>query len=113
MMGYNVAYCPEATVFLKGPLTVRDIIKQRRRIYVGHRQIKFLLGKKIPTMKMVSWKQIVTASPMRGLKGNFFTLLFLILQATALLLSVWDFYTGNLPYKWNIAETTKSLRYGI
>lgn len=111
--GYKTAYCPEAKVFLKGPSTIRDFIKQRRRVFVGHRQMRFLLGKDIPTMKMPRWSQIADACPFTGIKGRVYAMVFILLQAIAVLLSKWDFYTHNLPYKWPIAETTKSLRYGV
>lgn len=111
--GHKIKYCPEATVFLKGPSTIRDLIKQRRRIYVGHYQLKFLLGKNIPTMKRPTWSLIVEACPTNGMKGRIYALFFILLQLIALLLSKWDFYTQNLPYKWSMVETTKSFQYGI
>ena len=106
--GSLVEYCPDAKVFLKGTLTLGDMIKQRRRIFVGHRQIRFLFGKKIPTMSL-KWNQLMGALPMRDWKTGLFVVIFILIQFVALLLSVFDFYFGNLPYKWEIAETTKTL----
>ncbi len=36
----RMLYVPEAIVYNKGPMTVRDFLKQRRRIYAGHLQIR-------------------------------------------------------------------------
>ena len=36
----RMVYVPEAVVYNKGPMTVRDFLKQRRRIYAGHLQIR-------------------------------------------------------------------------
>jgi biofilm PGA synthesis N-glycosyltransferase PgaC len=38
--GLRMVYVPEAVVYNKGPMTVRDFLKQRRRIYAGHLQIR-------------------------------------------------------------------------
>src|SRR5579859_4031904 len=38
--GLRMIYVPEAVVYNKGPMTVRDFLKQRRRIYAGHLQIR-------------------------------------------------------------------------
>ncbi len=42
--GYKLAYAPRAIVYNKGPETVRDFIKQRRRIGNGHLQVKLTTG---------------------------------------------------------------------
>ena len=34
--GYSIRYCPDAIVYNKGPETVSEFIKQRKRIYLGH-----------------------------------------------------------------------------
>jgi poly-beta-1,6-N-acetyl-D-glucosamine synthase len=39
-LGYQLIYEPACVVYNKGPLTVRDFLKQRRRIYAGHLQIR-------------------------------------------------------------------------
>ncbi len=38
--GLRMVYVPEAVVYNKGPMTVRDFLKQRRRIYAGHLLIR-------------------------------------------------------------------------
>lgn len=109
--GYKTKYCPNAIVYLKGPSTIRDIIGQRRRVYVGHRQLKLTLGKTPNTMKWPKWKRILKACPFLGIRGRIYAIAFILLQTIALLLSLWDFHIhmGNLPYKWPIAKTTKRL----
>ena len=37
-LGYQLIYEPECVVYNKGPVTVRDFLKQRRRIYAGHQK---------------------------------------------------------------------------
>ena len=36
----HMVYVPEAVVYNKGPMTIRDFLKQRRRIYAGHLRIR-------------------------------------------------------------------------
>ena len=70
----RIAYCPEAEVLLKGPSTVRDFISQRRRVFVGHKQLELLVGRKISTMKVPKWKDILKACPFKGIKGRTYAL---------------------------------------
>lgn len=106
---YNVKYCPEIKIFLRGPENIRDFIKQRRRIFTGHKQIESLLGKSIPTMKLPTWGQFMKARPYNGIKTYFYTLLFIFFQGLAHILSKWDFNNGNLHYKWDMVESSKNL----
>src|SRR5258708_17167467 len=39
-LGYQLLYEPACVVYNKGPLTIRDFLKQRRRIYAGHLQTR-------------------------------------------------------------------------
>ena len=106
----RIAYCPEAEVLLKGPSTAQDFISQRRRVFVGHKQLELLVGRKISTMKIPKWKDILKACPFRGIKGRTYALGFLSLQGIAFLLAKWDFARHNLPIKWKMVKTTKSLQ---
>lgn len=108
--GLRLGYCHDAKVYLMGPNTLMDFIKQRRRVFVGHKQMESLTGKKVPTMRWPKWRQILKACPFTGFKGGAYALLFVAFQALALLLSRWDLYRNNLPYKWDMAKTTKTLR---
>src|SRR6266481_9006831 len=39
-LGYQLIYEPACIVYNKGPLTIRDFLKQRRRIHAGHLQTR-------------------------------------------------------------------------
>jgi biofilm PGA synthesis N-glycosyltransferase PgaC len=105
----RIAYCPEAEVLLKGPSTVHDFISQRRRVFVGHKQLEFLIGKKVSTMKIPKWRSILKACPFKGVKGRAYAAGFVFLQGIAFLCAKWDFARHNLPIKWKMAKTTKNL----
>ena len=52
--GYEVRYVPTAVVYNKGPLTVGDFLRQRRRIYAGHLALRHALGYRVSTFS--GWK---------------------------------------------------------
>jgi cellulose synthase/poly-beta-1,6-N-acetylglucosamine synthase-like glycosyltransferase len=106
----KIAYCPDAEVLLKGPSTIHDFVSQRRRVFVGHKQLELLIGRNISTMKMPKWKNMLKACPYRGLKGRSYAVGFIFLQGIAFLLAEWDFARRKLPVKWKMVKTTKNLQ---
>jgi len=48
--GYQLRYIPEALVHNRGPQTVSDFLKQRRRIYAGHLRMRHDQGYTVATM---------------------------------------------------------------
>lgn len=48
--GFAVRYVPDAIVYNKGPDTVRDFLRQRRRIHAGHLEVTQTLGYSVSTM---------------------------------------------------------------
>lgn len=109
LQNHDLRYCSDATVYLKGPETIGDFIKQRRRVFVGHKQAESLLGKSAPTMKWPKLSLIWKACPYNGLKGGLYAVLFVFFQGLAYSLALLDFYRGKLPYKWDIVKTSKNL----
>lgn len=43
LRGHTVRFCEDATVYVRVPRTLRGLVRQRRRVLVGHRQIRDLL----------------------------------------------------------------------
>src|SRR4051812_21575881 len=48
--GYRLVYEPEAIAYNRGPTTVGDFLRQRRRIYAGHLRVAEQQGYAAPTM---------------------------------------------------------------
>ena len=48
--GYQLRYVPEAIVHNRGPETVHDFLRQRRRIYAGHLMVRYRQGYEVSTM---------------------------------------------------------------
>ncbi len=53
-LGYRLVYEPRAVVYNRGPATVRDFMRQRRRIYAGHLRIREQQAYSAPTMS--AWR---------------------------------------------------------
>lgn len=107
--GYIVEYRPNAIVYNKGPETVSDFLRQRRRIYAGHLELQQLLGYSVSTMsggkvlslylRHLDWrpKQFVWSWAVVGLEvlGRF--------------LGRRDFKNKRNHTVWEIAESTKTM----
>jgi len=107
--GYQVRYVPEAVVYNKGPETVEDFLRQRRRIYAGHLEMQARLGYSVSTM---SGGKIVGLL-LRHLDWRPKQLLW---TARVVALEVYGRWLGRQDYKarrshtvWEIATTTKEL----
>ncbi|MGH2495202.1 MAG: glycosyltransferase, partial [Ktedonobacteraceae bacterium] len=61
-LGFRLIYRPECIVYNKGPLTVRDFLKQRRRIYAGHLKVLRQQNYEASTMKVSPiFRQLISA----------------------------------------------------
>ena len=61
-LGYKLVYEPAAVVYNRGPTTVRDFLRQRRRIYAGHLRVRERQDYSAPTMD--------TRRVVRALRGS-------------------------------------------
>jgi biofilm PGA synthesis N-glycosyltransferase PgaC len=108
--GYKTAYVPDATVYNKGPETVADFLRQRRRIYAGHLAVRHDLGYVVSTMN--SWR--ILAALLRCLDWRPKQLLWTIGAVALEVYGRWlgwrDFRTRRQQHVvWDIAKTTKRL----
>lgn len=107
--GYSIAYAPDAIVYNKGPETVGDFLRQRRRIFAGHLEMQQELGYAVGTMngggilphfikrlephpKKVVWAGMVAGLEVFGRK-----------------LGQRDFRRQRNHTVWDVATTTKQL----
>ncbi len=108
--GYKVQYVPQAVVYNKGPDTVNDFLRQRRRIYAGHLELQRDLGYSVSSMsgtkilglllRQLDWhpKKFVWTWGVVGLEVN------------GRLLGRRDFRSERDHTVWEIASTTKELK---
>jgi biofilm PGA synthesis N-glycosyltransferase PgaC len=108
--GYRVEYVPNAIVYNKGPETVSDFLRQRRRIYAGHLAIRDSLGYSVSTMS--ARKIFVILLRHLDLHPRFFLWTWAIvgLEAYGRLLGLTDYRKRRDHRVWEIATTTKQLK---
>jgi len=107
--GFKVAYAPNCVVYLKAPASIRDIIRQRRRIYLGHYQLKLLLGVKPSTARLSSMKYMFEAMPYKSIKSHAYLAFAIFIQLIAYVLSKSDLLRGQISNIWKMVESTKTL----
>lgn len=108
-LGYRLVYEPEAIVYNRGPANVRDFLRQRRRIYAGHLQVRDRQGYTASTMS--SWR--VTRALWRS--GAFTTppaaartIGTVGLEAAGRFLGHYDLMRRRPQHVWDVSATTKS-----
>ena len=108
--GLKLAYAPQAIVYNKGPETIRDFFKQRRRIASGHRHLYALFGYKVTSLNTKTIIKLVWQTQRWNPRDLFFTFWLIIIEALARFLGMLDFYLRDKnPFIWDISLTTKSI----
>ena len=108
--GLELIYAPDAVIRNKGPRTIGEFLKQRKRIYAGHLYVKDMLGYRVSTMNgfragsqflrvfKLEWRYIFWAPLIMGL------------ELLARMLAIYDYSIWKRkPYAWTMAESTKDL----
>jgi hypothetical protein len=107
-MGYKIMYAPMAIVYNKGPATISDFLKQRRRIFAGHIHLKRTKGYMPSSMDKFEILKLILEE-IRDKKLNIFWLSGAVLLETyGRLLGSYDFYLKKEKHAiWSVATTTK------
>lgn len=95
----KLVYVPDALVFMKGPETITDLIKQRRKNIGGFLQLKQYTGIMEPTVSPTKILPlfIKTLLKIQHLQEFTYIMLAVILEAYAHLLAHHDIKTNNIP----------------
>ena len=109
--GLLLHYAPNAIVRNRGPETVRDYIKQRRRIFTGHIYIKDTLGYKVSTLNgfRILWIYLRSMNPLDW-RYWIWAPGFILLEVLCRFLGVIDYrILKRNPFSWAIVSSTKDL----
>jgi len=114
-LGYQLLYEPACIVYNKGPLTIRDFLKQRRRIHVGHLQTRDRQNYEASTMKvspiflqLMAYRDFTMSSPKHAL----WTLATVMLEGYARLQGYLDYRRKRAYHIWEMVDSTKDLEAG-
>ncbi len=107
--GHELTYVPDAIVYNKGPETISDFLKQRRRIFAGHIHLIRVKGYAPSSMKKFEILKLVLEDLELNPKEILWTWGAMLLELYGRALGSYDFYIKkDNPYIWNMAVTTKT-----
>lgn len=111
-LGYQLIYEPACIVYNKGPLTVRDFLKQRRRIHAGHLQTRDRQNYEASTMKvspiiseLLAYRDFTMGTPRQAV----WTLATVMLEGYARLHGYLDYRRKHAYQIWEMVDSTKDL----
>src|SRR6266849_1692363 len=114
-LGYQLIYEPACIVYNKGPLTIRDFLKQRRRIHAGHLQTRDQQNYEASTMKvspiflqLMAYRDFTMSTPKQAL----WTLATVMLERYARLQGYLDYRRKHAYHIWEMVDSTKDLEAG-
>jgi poly-beta-1,6-N-acetyl-D-glucosamine synthase len=114
-LSYQLIYEPACIVYNKGPLTIRDFLKQRRRIYAGHLQVRNQQNYEASTMKVSPIMRQLLASrdfTISTPKQVMWTLGAVILEGFARIQGYYDYRQKHELHIWQMVDSTKDLEAG-
>ena len=103
--GFKFVYSPDAIVYNQGPLTIIDLLKQRRRIYCGHLELKKKFDYEVPTLgNFYVFGVLLNKVKIK----NIFPLIFaMLLEGYGRLLGLYDLYRNKKHHVWVVGKKKK------
>lgn len=103
--GYRILYSPQTVVYIRCPTSIMDLFKQRKRIWIGHLQIRKMTGFVVSTSNIRNTLWTVSTLKVREIP---FALVGAFLEGFAYLAARLNFSRGKVPYIWEPIESTKT-----
>ncbi len=114
-LGFKLIYRPDCVIYNKGPVTVRDYLKQRRRIFAGHLKVLKQQNYEASTMKvtpiaqqLIACRHFALSTPRQAM----WTLGAVILEGYARLQGYYDYWRKREHHIWQAVASTKDLEAG-
>jgi cellulose synthase/poly-beta-1,6-N-acetylglucosamine synthase-like glycosyltransferase len=103
--GYDISYVPTALVNIRCPTGLGDLMKQRKRIWIGHMQLQKETGFKVSTTSLGNVMRVIsTLKPSEIL----YVLLGGFLEVIAYSRARIEVNRGEIPYAWAPIRSTKT-----
>jgi Glycosyl transferase family 2 len=108
-LGFRLVYEPRAVVYNRGPSTVQDFLRQRRRIYAGHLRIREQQSYSASTMS--AWRAgyaLLGSESFSTPRAAMWSLGTMGLEASARAMGLYDVVSGRRSHHvWEMCDTTK------
>jgi biofilm PGA synthesis N-glycosyltransferase PgaC len=109
--GLQVRYAPDAVVFNRGPETVRDFIKQRRRNYAGHLHLKEKYGYRVASLDRGRVLRLALSEIWEALRLIWILIALGTIEMISRILGWWDYRVRKRNHVvWDIAWSTKEVK---
>jgi poly-beta-1,6-N-acetyl-D-glucosamine synthase len=112
--GFRIAYAGDAVVRNKGAETIRDFLRQRRRVAAGHRHLQATQEYRVSTTKWGNLMRLarqLMKEAVQNPKRIPWIISAVALELYGRLLGSYDYsIKKSNPFVWEIAESTKRLR---
>lgn len=107
-LGYRLVYEPAAVVYNRGPSTVPEFLRQRRRIYAGHLRVREQQGYSASTMsaRRVA-RALLGSGSFTTPRAAWWSIGTVALEAAARALGHYDVMRRRSPHVWETSDTTK------
>ena len=107
-LGYRLVYEPHAVVYNRGPTTVGDFLRQRRRIHAGHLRIADQQGYPAPTMSSARLlRTLLRSGGFMSPRGAALISGTVAMEAAARGLGHYDVVRRRPQHVWEMCATTK------
>ncbi len=110
--GYEKKQISEAVVRNHGAEKLKDLIKQRKRVYIGHRHLE---REKTYVVESFNFSRIFFLTlkyilKEKSVKGFFYLIGGALIEVYSRILGMIELNQGKNPYVWDTAESTKKVR---
>jgi cellulose synthase/poly-beta-1,6-N-acetylglucosamine synthase-like glycosyltransferase len=103
--GYKISYLPDAIVRIRCPTNIADLFKHRKRIWIGHLQLKQATGFDVST---TNFKYIFQVIPKLTFSEVFFAFLGAFIELIAYYQAKRSAVKEKIPYMWEPIKSTKN-----
>ena len=110
----SLKYIPEAIIYNKGADTIKDFLKQRRRIAAGHLWLKKTQTYSVSTNKASLLIGPLLSEAARNPHKIPYLIFIILLESWSKLLGWYDLIIKKKnPFKWDIAASTKKVSHKV
>ncbi len=105
LIGFKILYAPRAIVYNKAPLTAKELLTQRRRIYAGHQWISGKYNYHVSTMNSGNALNAILDHLINQPNDIIPMVRLILLELYGRVLGWFDFYIlGKNPYVWKMVR---------
>jgi biofilm PGA synthesis N-glycosyltransferase PgaC len=103
--GYDILYVPEALVYIRCPTNTFDLLKQRKRIWLGHMQLQNETNYKVSTSR---FRNVLCAISALSLNEVLYVFLGALIEIIAYSQARTALSKDMIPYVWEPIKSTKT-----